>query len=146
MDEDYLSGPDYWSLSWCGEQAQQLTPEVYNQRANSRQGQLLVAAFGFKWELRNAGANWEDYPEKYAAYSEFVVRHLCDGTFEARVCAFVRGAIAELYRWMRREVGGQKVYDAMARVVTLAHHWCRLHPAPIPPEVVLWETVAPVDR
>jgi hypothetical protein len=144
MKEDYLTGPDADYLPWCDELWKQLVPHDLTHPATSRQGQLLVAAFTLAWEVRNAGANWDDKPELYAACESFVSRHLCDGTFDSQVCAFVEGAFAELHQWMDRESQDyERVYNSINQVETLTYHWCRLHPVPIAPEQVKWESAEP---
>jgi hypothetical protein len=143
VEENYLTGLDYSCLPWCNEAWEKLVPKNLTHPAASRQGQLLVAAFTLVWEVRNAGANWDDTLELFLACQEFVTRDLCDGTFDSRVCEYVRGAFAELSRWMGRESEDYtKVYDSIGRVYTLAHHWCRLHSEPLPPQIVCWERAA----
>jgi hypothetical protein len=140
VEEDYLRGDDYGSLPWCNEVWYRLVPQNLSHPASSRQGQLLVAAFTLVWEVRNAGANWDDKPELYAACEDFLTRHLCDGTFDSLVCEFARGAFVELNRWMGRESEDyDRVYKSLNRVMTLTYHWCRLHPDSIAPEPVTWE-------
>ncbi len=140
MTEDYLDGLLYMEMPWCREVRERLTPDVYSQPASSRQGQLLVAASALNGAVIDGGVNWDDFPELWAAKEEFVLRHLCDGTFGERVCEFVQAAIAALNRWMNRESNDYKAaYGSIARVYTLAYHWCRLHPDAIPPLVVPWE-------
>ncbi len=140
MEDDFPTGPDPAWLIWCDNLLKRLVPEDMTRPASSRQGQLLVAAFMLAWEVRNAGANWDDKREEFNACEEFVVRHLCDGTLGDRVTEFVRKTFAELHRWMNRESEDfAGLYTAMNRVDGLAYHWCRLHPDPISPEVVPWE-------
>ncbi|OWK38422.1 hypothetical protein [Fimbriiglobus ruber] len=146
MDDEYPNGPDPAWLVWCDKLLKRLVPEDMFSPATSRQGQLLVAASTLFWEVRNAGANWDDKPELFAACEEFVARHLCDGTMGGWVAEFVRGTFAHLHRWMDRETQDYAgLYEAMFRLDGLAYHWCRLHPEPIPPEVVLWEFPATPD-
>ena len=144
MAEDYLDGLLYMEMPWCRELLFRFTPEVYSQSATSRQGQLLVASSALNGAVIDGGVNWDDFPELWTAREEFVIRHLCDGTFDARVCEFVRAAVMGLNRWMNRESRNYKAaYDSIARVYTLAYHWCRLHPDPIPPLSVPWEEAEP---
>jgi hypothetical protein len=140
VEVDLTTGPDPTWLVWCDNLLKRLVPENMSRPAPSPQGQLLVAAFNLAWEVRNAGANWEDQRERFAACEEFVARHLCDGTLGNRVAEFVGGTFAQLRRWMNRESKDYTgLYEAMNRVDELAYHWCRLHPEPIAPEVVPWE-------
>jgi hypothetical protein len=140
LEAEFPTGPDPEWLIWCDRLLKQLVPEDMTRPASSRQGQLLVAAFTLRWEVRNAGANWEDKLEEFEACEEFVTRHLCDGTLGDKVAVFVRRTFAHLHQWMNFEsknYGG--LYVAMNRVDELAYYWCRLHPEPIAPEVVSWE-------
>jgi len=144
VDEEYLTGPDYSGLPWCNYLWHKLAPQYLNHRAASRQGQLLVAGFTLVWEVRNVGANWDNKPELYMACQEFLNRHLSDGTFDSRVSQFVCEAFVELNRWMGRESEDwDRVYKSINRVLTLAYHWCRLHPDSIAPELVAWEVGEP---
>jgi len=146
VDDEFPNGPDPAWLVWCDKLLKRLVPEDMTRPASSRQGQLLVATFTLVWEVRNAGANWEEQPELFTACEEFVARHLCDGTLGGRAAEFVRRTFAHLHRWMNRETKDYTgLYEAMDRMDGLAYHWCRLHPEPIPPEVVPWETPGPPD-
>ena len=145
VEKDYLSGPRKYELRWCEEFYKRLvSPEDLDERPSpTLQGQLLYAATNLQYELASCGERWDEATEVFLAYELFVLSHLCDGTFDAAACTLSRRAMDGLNRWMnRQECDGGQVSDDLDKMLLLAFHWCRLHPEPLPPATVMWESPA----
>ena len=132
-----------YELLWVAEFYKRLVFSAENPEdrpASTLQGQLLYAATKLQYEKYSCGHLWDDAVEVFMAFEQFVLAHLCDGTFDIIACALSRRAMDGLNRWMNREDcdGGQVSVD-LDKMLMLAYQWCRLHPEPLPPAHVMRE-------
>lgn len=148
-EEDYLYGPRKYELRWCEEFYKRLvwSDDAAETMPPSRQGQLLSAATEIQYEYSSGGQRLEGAIDVFQAYSEFVLAHLCDGTFNAEVRQVCSRAALGFKTWLNGgEIADFTLSDDLDELVMLAYHWCRLHPEPLPPHRVMWENPAEPDE
>jgi hypothetical protein len=96
---------------------------------------LLRNAIRITSAMGNNGlGNWLENPETYEAFAGTLERHLLDGTFDPGTTEFIRGLIAGVRAYGRREITREQAPNVpdVDKLDGYAILWCLKHPDPIP--------------
>lgn len=133
---DFLDDlPEHW-----GEEHEALVFELVPEHgaADTVQGEVLRAALRVTAEFFREGCgNWSETPEFFREFVEFLLTHLCDGTFDSETDSFTRELLSMLTNFGESDSSSQspddeEVLDRDLNILEqIAAAWCLRHPDPI---------------
>src|SRR5262245_26967512 len=128
--------PELWGSEHC-DLVDRLVPD--SGPANTVQGEVLRAAMRVKAEFyRNGCGNWPADPEFFDGFVEFLIAHLCDGTFDAETEVLVKNLLTRLRAYghcdypLRSEDEKWSLDKELDKVEQIAVAWCLRHDELIP--------------
>lgn len=113
-----------------------------HEEADTVQGEILRSVLRISAEFEREGCgNWRESPEFYGGFVQFLLEHLCDGTFDEEVETFTRELLLLVQRFGESETDDSS--SESERVLTrdlnhlepIAAAWCLRHPDLIPHKV-----------